>query len=127
MLPLSKNPLRSLGLLAMASGAMWLSGCAPIASVDVIPPPVPVAFVVNQSNEELKQARLDMQSADLLAPTDPVAAMGKSETSAMLSLDALKNLSGRRADEALALYNYSVARLVEETIASKIAPTPRPN
>jgi pimeloyl-ACP methyl ester carboxylesterase len=48
--------------------------------------------------------------------------MGKSETSAMLSLDALKSLSGRRADEALDLYNYSVARLVEEMIASKQKP-----
>jgi pimeloyl-ACP methyl ester carboxylesterase len=86
--------------------------------VDVVPPPTPVQFVVNQGNEDLKQARLDMNAADAVAKTDPKAAMAKSEEAAMLSLNALKNLSGRRSDEALALYNYSVARLVEETIAS---------
>ena len=109
-------------LLPVAASGILLVGCAPIASVDTVAPAAPVAFVVNQSNEELAQARADMKSADLLAPTDPVAAMAKSETSAMLSLSALRNLSGRRADEALALYNYSVARLVEETLASKQTP-----
>ena len=29
----------------------------------------------------------------------------------MLSLDAQKNLSGRRAEEVIAFYNYAVARL----------------
>jgi Alpha/beta hydrolase family len=36
----------------------------------------------------------------------------------MLSLDAQKSLSGPRADEVIAFYNYSVARLVEQMIAS---------
>ena len=40
----------------------------------------------------------------------------------MLSLDAQKNLSGPRADEVVAFYNYSVARLVEQTIASREKP-----
>jgi pimeloyl-ACP methyl ester carboxylesterase len=104
------------------ASSVLLVACAPIASVDMIAPTTPVAFVVNQSNEELSQARVDMKAADLLAPTDPLAAMAKSESSAMLSLEALKNLSGRRADEALAIYNYSVARLMEETIAAKQSP-----
>jgi uncharacterized lipoprotein YajG len=93
---------------------LLLAGCATIASVDMVPPPVPVAFGVNQSNEEIKQARLEINAGDLLAQSNPGAAMAKSETAAMLSLDALKDLSGRRSDEALELYNYSVARLVEE-------------
>ncbi len=103
-------------------GALLLVSCAPIASIDTVAPPPPVAFVVNLSNAELSQARIDMKAADALAPTDPVAAMGKSESSARLSLEALANLSGRRSDEALAIYNYSVARLVEETLASKLTP-----
>jgi len=104
--------------LALGLSGIILAGCAPIASVDVVPPPTPVAFVVNQSNEDLKQARVDINAADAIAKTDPKAAMAKTEAAAMLSLNALKNLSGRRSDEALQLYNYSVARLVEETIAS---------
>ena len=44
--------------------------------------------------------------------------MGHSETAAMLSLQALQGLSGKRADEAIGLYNYATARLVEEMIAS---------
>jgi pimeloyl-ACP methyl ester carboxylesterase len=116
-MPLIKiHPSRRFIVLGL--GGVLLAGCAPIASVDVVPPPTPVAFVVNQSNEDLKQARLNMNAADAMAKTDPKAAMAKSEAAAMLSLSALKNLSGRRSDEALAVYNYSVARLVEEMIAS---------
>jgi hypothetical protein len=38
--------------------------------------------------------------------------MAQSEAAAMLTLDVQKNLSGPRADEVIAFYNYSVARLV---------------
>ena len=104
--------------LALAGVGLMLAGCAPIASVDSVEPPMPVAFVVNQSNEQLSEARDEVKAADLVATTDPVAAMAKNEHAALLSLKALQNLSGRRADEAIGLYNYATARLVETTLAS---------
>ena len=103
--------------LGTISGLM-LAGCAPIASVDEVVPPMPVAYVVNQGNEELTKARAAVTAGDTLAATDPIAAMAKSETAAQLSLQAMRDLSGPRAKEAIGLYNYSTARLVEETIAS---------
>jgi hypothetical protein len=95
-----------------------LVGCAPFASVAVVIPSSPLGSAVDQSNEQLKQARLEMKAAEKLAKTNPTAAMAQSEVAAMLSLDAQKKLSGRRAEEAIAFYNYAVARLVEEMIAS---------
>jgi pimeloyl-ACP methyl ester carboxylesterase len=109
----------SLSQCLLVAGCGWmLVGCAPIASVDDVVPPMPVAYVVNQGNDELTKARAEVTAGDTLATTDPAAAMAKSESAAMLSLQALQDLSGRRADEAIGLYNYSAARLVEETIAS---------
>jgi pimeloyl-ACP methyl ester carboxylesterase len=99
-------------------GGSMLVGCAPFASVAVVVPSAPSALAVDQSNEELKQARLEMKAGEALAKTNPTAAMAQSEAAAMLSLDAQKNLSGRRAEEAIAFYNFAVARLVEEMIAS---------
>ncbi len=102
--------------------ALLLAGCAPIGSVDAVVPPMPVAYVVNQGNADLAQARDDVKAGDALAATDPLAAMARSEDAAMLSLDALQTLSGRRASEAIGLYNYATARLVEETLASGAKP-----
>jgi pimeloyl-ACP methyl ester carboxylesterase len=103
-------------------GGTLLVGCAPFASVGVVVPSPPIALVANQSTEELKQARSEMKVSEELAKTNPKAAMAQSEAAAMLSLDAQKNLSGPRADEVVAFYNYSVARLVEQTIASREKP-----
>ena len=94
-------------------GGTLLVGCAPFASVGVVVPSPPIALVADQSTEELKQARSEMKVSEELAKTNPKAAMAQSEAAAMLSLDAQKNLSGPRADEVTAFYNYSVARLVE--------------
>jgi pimeloyl-ACP methyl ester carboxylesterase len=107
----------SLFVVTALAGTM-LTGCAPIASVGVVVPSSPVASMVDQSNEELKQAHLEIKAGYGLAKTDPRAAMAQSAAAAMLSLDAQKNLSGHRADQAIGFYNYSVARLVEEMIAS---------
>src|SRR6202043_705758 len=96
-------------------GGTLLVGCAPFASVGVVVPSPSIALVANQSTEELKQARSEMKVSEELAKTNPKAAMAQSEAAAMLSLDAQKNLFGPRADEGVALYNYSVARLVEKT------------
>ena len=63
-----------------------------------------------------------MKVSEELAKTDPKGAMAQSEAAAMLSLDAQKNLSGPRADEVIAFYNYAVARLVEQMIASREKP-----
>src|SRR6267142_7175595 len=103
-------------------GGTLLVGCAPFASVGVVVPSSPIALVANQDTEEMKQARSEMKVSEELAKTDPRAAMAQSEAAAMLCLDAQKNLSGPRADEVLAFYNYSVARLVEQTIASREKP-----
>jgi len=108
-------------LMAWLGGTL-LVGCAPFASVGVVVPSSPIALVANQSSEELKQARSEMKVSEELAKTDPKGAMAQSEAAAMLSLDAQKNLSGPSADEVIAFYNYSVARLVEQMIASREKP-----
>ena len=99
-------------------GVTLFVGCAPFASVHVVAPSLPIALVADQNSEELKQARSEMKVSEELAKTDPKGAMAQSEAAAMLSFDAQKNLSGPRADEVIAFYNYSVARLVEQMIAS---------
>jgi hypothetical protein len=116
---LSKNWLLSLRfvLLAWLGGAL-LAGCAPFASVGVAVPAPPVALATDQSADELKQARSEMKLSEELAKTDPKGAMAQSEAAAMLSLDAQKNLSGPKEDQVIAFYNYAVARLVEQTLAS---------
>jgi pimeloyl-ACP methyl ester carboxylesterase len=108
-------------LMAWLGGTL-LVGCAPFASVGVVVPSLPIALVADQSTEELKQARSEMKVSEELAKANPKAAMAQSEAAAILSLDAQKNLSGSRADEVIALYNYSVARLVEQMIASREKP-----
>jgi hypothetical protein len=108
-------------LMAWLGGTL-LVGCAPFASVGVVVPSPPIALAADQSTEELKQARSEMKVSEELAKTDPKGAMAQSEAAAMLSLDAQKNLSGPRADEVTAFYNYSVARLVEQMIASREKP-----
>jgi hypothetical protein len=119
---LSKFPVFPLCFFLMVwLGGTLLVGCAPFASVGVVVPSTPVALVTDQS-EELKQARSEMKVSEELAKTDPKGAMAQSEAAAMLSLDAQKNLSGPRADSVIAFYNYSVARLVEQTIASREKP-----
>src|SRR6476646_11920538 len=103
----------------------WLAafvGCAPFASVHVVAPSSPIPLVADQNSEELKQARSEMKVSEELTKTDPKGAMAQSVAAAMLSLDVQKNLSGPRADEVLAFYNYSVARLVEQMIASREKP-----
>jgi pimeloyl-ACP methyl ester carboxylesterase len=95
-----------------------LVGCAPFASVGVVVPSTPSVSVADQETEEMKQARSEMKVSEELAKTDPKRAMAQSEAAAMLSLKAQKNLSGPRADQVIAFYNYSVARLVEQTLAS---------
>ena len=99
-------------------GVTLFVGCAPFASVHVVAPPSPIPSMADQNSQALKQARSEMKVSEELARTDPKGAMAQSEAAAMLSLDAQKNLSGPRADEAIAFYNYSVARLVEQMIAS---------
>ena len=108
-------------LMAWLGGSL-LVGCAPFASVGVVVPSPPIALAADQSTEELQQARSEMKVSEELAKTDPKGAMAQSEAAAMLSLDAQKNLSGPREDQAIAFYNYAVARLVEQTLASREKP-----
>src|SRR6266403_3208649 len=111
-------------LIAWLGGTL-LVGCAPFASVGVVVPSPPIALGADQDTDELKQARSEMKVSEELAKTDPKGAMAQSEAAAMLSLDAQKNLSGPRADQVIAFYNYAVARLVEQTIASGEKPWER--
>ena len=83
-------------------GGTLLVGCAPFASVGVVVPSPPIAMAADQSTEELKQARSEMKVSEELAKTDPKRAMAQSEAAAMLSLDAQKNLSGPKEDQAIA-------------------------
>jgi pimeloyl-ACP methyl ester carboxylesterase len=99
-------------------GGTLLVGCAPFASVGVVVPPTPMVAVGDQEAQEMKQARAEMKVSEELAKTDPKGAMAQSEAAAMLSLDAQKNLSGPSAEQVIAFYNYAVARLVEQTLAS---------
>jgi hypothetical protein len=116
---LSKNSFLSLPFFLMAwLGGTLLVGCAPFASVGVVVPSPAIALATDQSTEELKQARSEMKVSEELAKTDPKGAMAQSEAAAMLSLDAQKNLSGPREEQVIAFYNYAVARLVEQMIAS---------
>ena len=116
---LSKNSFLCLRFFLMAwLGGSLVVGCAPFASVGVVVPAPPIALAADQSTEELKQARSDMKASEELAKTDPKGAMAQSEAAAMLSLDAEKNLSGPKEDQVIAFYNYAVARLVEQTLAS---------
>ena len=108
-------------LMAWLGGSL-LVGCAPFASVGVVVPSPPIALAADQSTEELQQARSEMKVSEELAKTDPKGAMAQSEAAAMLSLDAQKNLSGPREDQVIAFYNYAVARLVEQMIASREKP-----
>jgi pimeloyl-ACP methyl ester carboxylesterase len=104
-------------LMAWLGGTL-LVGCAPFASVGVVVPPTPMVSAAVQEAAEMKQARSEMKLSEELAKTDPKGAMAQSEAAAMLSLDAQKNLSGPSADQVIAFYNYAVARLVEQTLAS---------
>src|ERR1700733_9620056 len=116
---LSKNSFLCLRFFFLAwLGGSLLVSCAPFASVGVVVPAPPIALATDQSTEELKEARSEMKVSEELAKTDPKRAMAQSEAAAMLSLDAQKKLSGPRADEVMAFYNYAVARLVEQTLAS---------
>ena len=120
---LSKNSFLSLRLFFMAwLGGTLLVGCAPFASIGVAVPSPPIALAADQSTEELQQARSEMKASEELAKTDPKGAMAQSEAAAKLSLDAEKNLSGPREGEAIAFYDYAVARLVEQTLASREKP-----
>jgi pimeloyl-ACP methyl ester carboxylesterase len=111
-------------LMACLGGTL-LVACAPFASVGVVVPPTPTVSVGDQEAREMKQARAEMKVSEELAKTDPKGAMAQSEASAMLSLDAQKNLSGPSADQVIAFYNYAVARLVEQTLASREKPWER--
>jgi pimeloyl-ACP methyl ester carboxylesterase len=116
---LSKNSFLCLRFFFLAwLGGSLLVSCAPFASVGVVVPAPPIALATDQSTEELKEARSEMKVSEELAKTDPKRAMAQSEAAAMLSLDAQKNLSGPKADQVIAFYNYAVARLVEQTLAS---------
>ncbi len=64
-------------------------------------------------NPELKQARLEAESALPQVASDPNEAMGESAEAARLSLDALEHLTGDDAREAVRIYDFSVARLME--------------
>ncbi len=105
-------------LVAILVATLSLGGCAPMATVDTVSPLVPITLVANQGNDELKNARLHLKSADQLLDSNASASMAEYEAATMLSLEALTDLSGAKASEAVELYNYSVARLVEAIIAS---------
>ena len=103
-------------------GVTLFVGCAPFASVHVVAPSLPIPLVSDQKSDALQKARSEMKVSEELAKTDPKAAIAQSEAAAMLSLNALNNLSGPKADEVIAFYNYSVARLMEQMIASREKP-----
>jgi hypothetical protein len=102
-----------LALLALTAPLLW--ACAPIASVEETNPSLPAAVTQAEVYSEIEKARLLAESATGQIKSNPKEAMAESETAAQLSLEAMSSATGPQADQALALYNYSVARLVEST------------
>ena len=103
-------------LLALIMPLIW--ACAPIVSVEEPTPGLPAAISQPDASPELKKAQLMAESANALIQSDPKEAMAESETAAKISLSALNTLPASKSDQAVALYNYSVARLVESTLQS---------
>jgi len=110
------------GLVAIGLLGLALTGCAPIASVDDKDPVLPVAVVTKQEDPQLKVARLQAQSATQLVESDPKEAMAESANAARLSLEAMKRLSGEQEKEAIIIYNFSVARMMDAVNESKEKP-----
>jgi len=105
---------------------LLLAGCSQLATVKTVDPVYPDRYVVNLENAKLKQARQYLQTAERLEYSNPKTAMAYEEAAAGLSLDALKDMSGKRSEEALKLYNFAVARLVESMQASGLKPWEKP-
>jgi len=103
-----------------------LTGCAPFATVTTTEPPLPVAYVVNQPNATLQQARQLALSSAQLVESNPTEAMVESTGAARLSLDAMAQLSGKRTREAIEIYNFAVGRLIDAINASKLKPWETP-
>ena len=103
-----------------------LAGCAPLATVDTVEPPPPVADEANQTNATLKEARQHAMSAAQLVESKPQEAMLESSTAARLSLVAMQQLSGVRTREAIEIYNFATARLIDAINESKLKPWENP-
>jgi len=99
-----------------------LSGCAPLASVDDKDPVLPVAAMPTMEDPQLKTARLQAQSATQLVESDPKEALAESANAARLSLEAMKHLSGEQEKEAIVVYNFSVARMIDAVNEAKLKP-----
>ncbi len=103
---------------------LW--ACAPIASVDETEPDLPASASPPLLAPSLEKARSMATSAATLEQADPKKAMAESETAAQLSLSSLATLPPSQKDQALELYDYSVARLVESTMQSGETPWNHP-
>jgi len=108
--------LLRLAVLGLTAPLLW--SCAPIATVEETSPGLPAAVTQPDASPEMKKARLMAESATALIQSDPKEAMAESETAAQLSLNASKTLPAAQSGQAIALYNYSVARLVEAILQS---------
>jgi hypothetical protein len=92
---------------------LGVSACSPMASVDDKDPILPVAVAPNDENPQLKVARLQAESATQLVESDPKAALSESANAARISLDQMKHLSSDQEKEAIVIYNFSVARMMD--------------
>ncbi len=113
--------LKSIRWLVPVLLALTFSACAPLATVDDKDPVLPVV-VPAQETPQLKVARLQAESATQLVESDPKAAMAESANAARISLDAMNHTSGEQEKEAIVIYDFSVARLIDAINESKQKP-----
>ena len=98
----------------------------PLATVRETNPRLQATLPANHEPPELTQARLTALAAQKLVGSDPTLAMVHGAAAARLSLGVMKATSGYQADEATAIYNFSVARLIEAINKSRQEPWKQP-
>jgi pimeloyl-ACP methyl ester carboxylesterase len=116
------NPRRSLQLATLVSLSPILWACAPIATVDETDPQLPTPVAGVPSTPEITKARQLDEAATAQMESNPKASMVDSETATELTLDAAPTLPLAQGNEAIALYDYSIARLVEAAVRAGAKP-----
>ncbi|HSI85815.1 MAG: esterase/lipase family protein [Candidatus Methylacidiphilales bacterium] len=113
-----------IGLLALASAGLF--ACAPLASVKKTTPTLAATAGEKQASPVLQTARSHALAAQKLVSSNPGRSLAESIIAARLSLSATKSLKGQQASEAIAIYNFAVARMVDAINASKLKPWEKP-
>jgi pimeloyl-ACP methyl ester carboxylesterase len=103
--------------IVLALSIFTISACAHLATVKTTEPPVPT---IAASEDELRLAKQDLSAAER---EPPLVALGHDLSAAKLSLDILQQRPNDSS--AQSIYNFSVARAVENIEHAKIQPWQR--